>query len=302
MFTKKYMLAGELEVTYKIDPSPAATDAIEAFDVNFKFNRINNEKNIGGVNLGSLPSWVSTRDVEVTFKTYIKTNGTTSGMFGRMLQACAWAEAAGVYTFDTDPATGDSMTFWFYQDGLVTKVNGCRGTVNLNFPAGEFATAEWTFKGLYNQPTASAIVAPDWEAGSAFIVESSDFEMGSGANVNYIENFSIKQAGLESFMDINGAQGFGRSFVVDAIFTGSIDPEVTPANIVTWETAINASTTYALNYVLGAGVGNIITITAPAVQVTEGVLADKRGIQVMNLDLNFRTTEAGASPITITVS
>lgn len=307
MFTKKYVLLAKKEVTYLTDASPTGTNAVEAFDVDFSPERIVKEKNVGTINLGSLPSYISSTLVNVTFKTYLKGPGSkgVTSVLGALLQSCSLSETlveSTSATYEFDETETASTTLYFYRDGLLTKVLGARGTFSLDLTAGEWGVVTWNMKGKYVASTATAIVEPTFEATDPVIVENSDFEMGSGSNVTGIETLTISQEGLEVFKDINNDQGFGKALVVDAIFNGTIDPLIEASNIVTWETALNASTTFAMNYVLGSAAGNTITITAPEVQVTDYSVADKSGLQILNMNLAFRTDSSGTSPITIVVT
>ena len=312
MIKQKYSLLAKSEDTYLTDPTPATGDAVEAWDVSFQPVVSNLDKNISYGSHGAKASYANIGTYEVTFKTYVKATGTvntTESMFGKLLQGCGFSSTyvdSTSYTYVyTTPASQEGVTLYFYRDGLRKEINGARGVfTSMKFIAGNLAEVEWRFIGKYVAPTATAIVAPTFEAGSAYIVESGDFEFGAANNIDGIETFTLSQAGLEMFGDINNAEGFGSAKIVDALFTGTVDPEVTTTDITTWHTAINASTTYAFNFVQGSAgsTGNTITITGPAVQIMNIQEADRRGMVTANLDLAFRVTSGDSDPLKITIT
>jgi len=308
MLKRNYMLYVEKESSYKVDPTPTAADAVEAWDVEITPNRIVTERNQGSGVAGSRYAFVDSDYSTVKFKTYLAGNGTaaeaTQPIVSKLLDSCglvgAFADSKWTHGFST---TQGSVTLWFYMDGIKYVINGARCTFALNMNAGELPYVEWTGIGLYTTETAVSMLTPTSWNSIPLVCASEDFELGSGTNISGIETFTLKQNGLQFFKDINNAQGFGKSFITDLDIEGTFNPELTTALQTQFEGAVVASTTYASHIVHGSGTGEVITITMPGLQIMDWKPSDSNGL--LRADCSFKlrnTVDGSANALSITIA
>jgi len=284
--------------TYLTDPTPTGADAIEAFDIEITPARNIKERNQGFGTLGSKASFINSDVVDVKFKTFLSGNGTLNGstqpIVGKLFDACGFV---GTFTTSWDhtfSSTQGSVTIWFFIDGMKYVINGVRGNFSITMTAGEFPIVEWTMKGrMFTQSTISIMTPTTWQSNPK-VVQTEDFELGSGTNIDGIETLTIAQSGLQYFKDINNNYGFGRVAITDLDIDVKINPEMTTTLESQFETAILASTTYASHFVHGSGTGEKFTFSFPALQIVDIKYGERNGLRIADVTMKARNAVDGA--------
>lgn len=177
------------ETTYAIDAVPAGNaNAILASDVSINPLQANNvSRNLVRPYFGGSEELVGTRYVECSFSVELAGSGAagTAPAFGPLLRACALAEVITASTrVDYTPITTgqESVTIYWFDDGVLHKMLGARGTCTFNMGSGERPTMAFTFQGLYGGISAANPGAIDFSAFKTPLVvtdaNSGDVNMG----------------------------------------------------------------------------------------------------------------------------
>lgn len=285
------------EVTYGSDPTPTvAANAIEAKNVKVNYAGELLERDNVRSSISSTSPVVGKRYIEITFEAELKGSGTkgTAGRIGDLFEACAFTEvaSAGSSVTYTPNSSGKSVTFYIYNldsaSAVLNKITGAVGTLNVKCPAGQYATLEFSFKGVYNAPTDVALPStPTYETTLPPIVESATFTLNSIATLVASEiNFSIDNTIAERD-DLNSPNGIKSFLVSSRKPKGTFNPEaVLVAGYGFWADWI-ASTQRALSIVVGSASGNKCTITAPKVTVDSISDADRDSILTMDIPFSL---------------
>ena len=162
---KREVLLAKIETTYGTDPTPTtASDAIIAIDLDFKETAPPGERPIRKEALSREQFFLGERFAEITFKAEILGSGSVAlpPRVGALIRACSMTEtiSSGVnveYTPSASTDTQESVTFYLYRGGRVHEINGAVGTIKGVCEAGNLAMLEFSFMGLYNDPTLAGI-------------------------------------------------------------------------------------------------------------------------------------------------
>jgi len=302
---KRSLLLAKVEVTEGVDPVPApATDALLVSNPNVKPTGELLVRDFDRASLSPLPHVIGLKEVEVTFATELKGSGTANvGGAGDipeidpLLQACGFAvtltaespPASGNGFIEYDPASDNlkTITLYVYLDGILHKISGCRGSFSFNAEAGKFGTFEWTFKGLYTQPTDAAI-----PGGAVFNNQTPPpFLNANLALAGYaaiVQAFTFDMANdIQRRENANSAEGV-IGFVLGGRDTqGSINPEaVSEATHPFWADWKNA-VQKAFSATFGSVAGAKIDITAPKVQAREMTWGDRNTVRTYEIPMTL---------------
>lgn len=285
MISKKNILLAKSETTYGTDPTPGATDVIEAIDPQIKETFETVERPVKLKTLSSMASVAGAKFAEVTFKAEIKGSGSagTAPRLGPLLLACRNASTVVSATSVTYAPTAEtSITLWLYLDGRLHVVNGCYGTAKFLCEAGKTGMIEFSFKGLWVTPTVTALPSVTYETtvppvckGTVFsfnskttlVASKMEFDIGNSlvqrpslSATNAIQGFEITDRKPVLSFDVEGQFETSYGFRADAL-----------------------TTPRAVSYVIGATAGNICTITIPKFNITSVEYSDKDGITIESL-------------------
>lgn len=300
----KGVILAKTEVTYGVDPTPvAATNAImvenPTIDPIIKKLVRNNVRSFMGkslqLNIGE--------GLKITFKTELKGSGAagTAPEIGPLLRACNFTEvlvalASATYNPNSLIDSAESVTIYFYLDGLLHIASGCRGTFSLDAKAGEYGEISWDFTGIYAGPTDSANPVPTLNATIPPRFVSGAFALDSYAAVIAALKISIGNA-IGKRPSANAATGILQYIIKDRGVTGSIDPEVVSLATKSFWAMMASGAGVTFTGKFGATAGNICTITAPSVQLDDLKYGEREGILTYALPLNFVPTAAGNDEI-----
>jgi hypothetical protein len=289
---KKFLIAKE-ESTYGTDPTPVGgSDAIQVTNLEVTPLESDNVQAaafqgfIGNSTRGTL---VANKRVSVTFDVELAGSGAagTAPAFGPLLKACGLSETVVVSTSVTYAGVSssfDSVTIYCFYDGTRHKITGARGTVTFNFVAGQFATASFSFIGIYNAPDNTALSGTFTVANQAAALEVNDTNMTTatfyGETSQRIESFDLalnneliykETASSKEVLITNRAAG--GTAVIEAPAIGTTDYFADAVG------AASAST----SLVLGASAGNIVTLTAAQTDVTGVSYGDTNGVVSLSM-------------------
>ena len=163
LLTRKRLILLESEGTYGTDPTPTGVDAVLVRDLNITPLQSDTvSRDLVRPYLGASEQLLANTRVEVTFSVELAGSGAagTAPRYGKALLACGMAEtvvASTSVTYAPVSASFGSCTIYYNIDGVRHKVTGARGTFALGGAVGEIPTIDFTFTGIYNAPTDTAL-------------------------------------------------------------------------------------------------------------------------------------------------
>lgn len=159
-------LCAKVESTVGTAESLTASDgAINVYDVEIQADIETEERQAQG-SFSRLKGSPGARAATCTFKADMGWDGTNQPLWGSaLLKGCGLQYSANVYKPISETpydSNCSSITIGVFQDGLFKKMHGCMGNVKIVGTAGKMGMLEFEFKGLWNEPTDSAIVDPTY--------------------------------------------------------------------------------------------------------------------------------------------
>ena len=301
LLTRQTVILAKKESEYGSDPTPAAADAVAAFDVQVNPNVETVTRSLYKSTIGASQPIAGFADIEISFKTELKGSGTagTAPETSPLWTACAMDEdivAETSVTYTPTSADFDSVTIYAYKDGTLHKLHGGMGTVSIEANVGELPIASWKFKGKTDDETQASAPTPTYDSTSPVAVTDASLSYGGWSCVATKCTLDLGNE-VARRPDINAADGVKGYDITGRNASGGIDPEADPTTFDVWA-AFKASDADALSITLGATAGNICTITAPKCVLTGAPYGDRNGI--VTHDLGFTCAEnAGDDEISI---
>lgn len=164
--TRNTVILVKSEVTYGTDPVPTggANAILTSKPQITPLSAQNVNRDVLRGFMGGSEQLVGSTVVDCSFDVELVGSGAagTAPAWGPLLLACGFAEAVTAVTrVDYTPvSTGiGSVTFYWYDDGVLHKVTGARGAVQFKMTSGGIPVMSFSFKGLYSAPTAVANAA-----------------------------------------------------------------------------------------------------------------------------------------------
>lgn len=294
---RRRILLAKVESTYNTDPTPTGADnaiLIEELNWNPEGLRMVERPAIRS-SLGSLQHVYGGSLLGVSFVCEVKGSGSagTAPEIAPLLLGCGMAEtivASTSVTYKPASASQSSITLWIYEDGTLTKITGCRGTLDWSGEVGGRLMASFTFQGHFSGPTDVALATPTYDSTVPPIMINGSFSIGGFSAV--IGSFAVSM-GIELGVppDLSAADGYGEVRVTGRDVNGSIDPEQPLVASHDFMAAFKAGTTEALSLgPIGATAGNKVAITMPAVYYRNISNSDREG--VLAYDIPFGAAES----------
>jgi len=297
MLINREVILAKTEVTYNTDPVPvAANDAVLVEGVNWSPEGARMQgRNAVRASLGKLQQVFGGTLRAVSFDCELKGSGTagTAPEIGVLLRACGFGETIVASTSVTyaPVSTGiESCTIYYYQDGRLTTLTGCRGTVSFSMEAGGIAKASFNFVGHSATPSDAAIVTGTYDSTVPPTLKGASFTIDSFAAI--IGNLSFDMGiTLATPPNISASDGYGDVQITMRDVSGSIDPEDELVATEAFEANWRNGTSMALaTGVIGSTAGNRFAISMPAVYYREITQGDRDGIRTN--DLTFGAAES----------
>jgi hypothetical protein len=233
----------------------------------------------------------------VTFRTDLAWDGTATEptIFSVLMPACGWTETTNVWKPRSEaPGTNvKTLTLGVYVDGLLKTIKGAVGTWVMTLPTGRMITIEWTFTGVYIEPTSTAIIAPTYPTDAPL-----RFASAAACTFNSVamkvEQITI-DAGNEVTMleDPTQASGFIHGIITNRRPTINANPESVLVATQNRHNIWTTSTAYAIQITLDGPSTSTLGITAPKAQIVNIQEADRNRVVVD--DVEFLCTKNGAT-------
>ncbi len=306
MLASRSIILPKIESVYATDPVPVAADAMLVEELTLEIIGAKGElKPMRGF-FGSYQSIQVGQGLKISFKHHLHGAGAVAVAppVGKLFRASSYSETITPTTgpVDYEPLTdldGESLTIYFFYDGILYKALGCRGNPSaLALKSATTGAQSWEFTGLFAGPVDVAFVDPDFGTPPLPpVLESASFTLGSYAAI--VDMLNISGGNVVSMIpSMNGVDGVKGYDITDRLVTGDLDPEIVAVATKDWVTEWDGSSEMALAVTLGSVAGNKIVITGPAVQISDPPAFENRENQlVQKLALAFNPTSAGNDEI-----
>lgn len=231
---RRQLLLAKPETVVDTDAMPTAADnSMLVRDVTYGIEMQQLERPLMLADISNVPQRPGRSTVTVTFTVEVKGSGIAgkAPALGTLLRGCGFAETElptqGGFEYDPVSSNFESLTIYWYADGILHKATGCRGSFNLTAPAGDYSLVSFTFQGSYIEPVDAPLpVAPAYEASLPPIVELAELsvlELTACA-----AQFTIDAANtINPRLCVNAAKGVSGYSLTERNVTGSFNPEAT---------------------------------------------------------------------------
>jgi hypothetical protein len=248
---------------------------------------------------------LANKRVSVSFSTELSGSGSagTAPAYGPLLKSCGLSEtvvSSTSVTYAPVSTSFSSCTIYCFYDLTRHKITGARGTVTFNLVAGQIASADFQFVGIYNAPDSidmSGTFTPTNQAAGLEVNDTNittatfhgvasqrieSFDLALNNEVVYKETVSSKQS-----LIVNRAPG--GTAVIEALDTATTD----------YFAKAVAVSTGATDIILGASAGNIVRLKADQTDITGVSYGDTNGVRSLNVPYLALPTTAGNNEISL---
>lgn len=307
MLTSKAIILVKPEATYALDASPVGANAILCESASITPITKSLERNNTRATFGSKAKLVVGEGLKLTFLTELRSTGVapviTPPDIGVLFRACNYTQTivttSGQECCKYTPHSGqdgESATIWFYMDGLLFKMVGCRGTGSLSNKTNEYGKFSWEFTGIFAGPETGVAPTPSFSAAQPPIFRGAQFAIDGYAAV--IDSLSINLGNaISKRIDANAATGILSWNIVGRAVTAEIDPEVPELASKDFWAMWQDAETVTMTATVGQTAGNRCIITAPAVQIDDVSFGDREKVLTYGLTLRLKPTNAGNDEI-----
>jgi hypothetical protein len=306
IFTRKTAIFAKLESTYGVDAfsgvDPANnTDMLEIFDVTVTPNIDKIDRNPFKASLSPEASIPSKKYTELSFYTELKGYGTdTNGItkepkVTRLLQACGFSLTVNEFDDNSDGTTDrkeylltptsnniKSVTFYVYLDGVLYKIPGARGNVQVQLEANNIGKFNFTFTGLFVKPVDKAFPSIKTDELTPPLVKNVNLTMGGYAPI--LSSFEIDmQNDVVQRDDMNAEEGIGSVDIIGRNPVVSMNPDMMlVADYDIWGKFIN-NEEVLIKGIVGSDLGNKVQIDVPRVVYNSLGIGDRDSVRIYDV-------------------
>jgi hypothetical protein len=310
----------KLETTYGQDALPSgAANALLVSNLSINvLNAQNVARDVIRPYLGNSEQLVGTRYKEAGFDVELVGSGTAgiAPAWGPLMRAIGFAETLTATTrVDYTPVSTsfESVTIYWFDDGVLHKLLGARGTATLKMSVGEKPMLSFKFVGIDGGDTALAAPSTTLDAWRVpqVVVDANSGDLTFGAThavgiapaletgTTYPSEGITIDFGIQTpFQSLLGGESVP---ITDRKVTGAIKLELTAAQEVAMMADVKAATLTSLGLQHGTVVGDKVLVFMPAVQRTDPSKEDKNGNRMIGYKLNI-SPKTGNDEIRIVTS
>jgi len=304
---RNVLLFAKIETAYGTDPAPTGPAnailcrGITPQPITAEYAERTLIRGYMGAN-GSLPSAIH---AECEFEVELAGSGAagTAPKWAPLLRACGFAETltASTSAVYAPVSTGqESITLWYFLDGIKHVINGGRGSVSFETNAKNIPVMKFKFVGKYSTPTDTPNPTNADYSGfqTPVVVNNTNTSAFTVHGVSArMQSFSVDLANQVVYRNLVGYEGV---HIVDRKPTGSISIELDSVATKDWWTTVKNATAAAVSLTHGTVPGNIVKIDAPKAQPSNPQYAESDGIAMLNMGLSFNPN-TGNDELVITV-
>lgn len=248
---------------------------------------------------GASEQLVGTAYVSVDFTCELAGSGTagTAAPWGELLRACGFAEAgaAGYKDYKPDtPANQKSASIYYYDDGVLHKLLGAKGSVSLGLGIGERPTLQFSFLGKDGGVTAAANPTTTLTGWKQPLVitdpNTSDVKFGGTYATGAVTggtSYASRGLSLDVGNSVQYTPMLGGEYIdiTGREVTGSLQLDLTAAQEVTFMASVKSNTLQAISLEHGTTAGGIVGVYMTAAQLINPSKQDANGRRLIGFDL-----------------
>jgi len=302
-YIRNTTVLAKIETTYGTDAVPTgAANAILVSDVSINPIADNVSRDLIRPYMGASEELIGNKHIEIDMTVELQNGGAagTAPAWGPLLRACGFAEAALLtpsrVEYTPISTAMESVSIYYYLDGVLYKALGARGTVDFGLGIGERPTMKFKFVAVdggiaagtpsgvsftgFKTPLAvteanvntfllgCTYAAGVLSAGTSYVSRGLEFSLG--ADTKYIPTLGGESADI-----------------IDRQATGKITLDLAAADEVTMKTAIDANTLTSIGMTLGTTAGYKTMVFLPTCQRINPKTEDVDGRAMMAMDLRL---------------
>jgi len=299
MLVNREVILLKTEVSYGVDSVPTALlDGLLVENISWSNEglRMNERPAVRG-SIGMLQQVYGGTMRTMSFDVEMKGSGTagTAPEFAAALRACALAETivaatSAAYQPVSNPASHESVTIHYQQDGIRYAVLGCRGNVSFNFETGAVGKMSFNFTGHLVGPIDEALAPPVVLALVPVAVINSAFTVGGFAAIVNAVTLDVSNT-MALPPDMAAADGFNEVQITARDPNGSYDPEAELLAVENPHTDFSNGVSLAVSIgSVGSVAGNIYDFDMPSIYYRDVAPGDRDGIRTY--DIPFGAAES----------
>ena len=299
LLSRKRLILVKTESTYGTDSTPAGTDAllVRNLDITPLSGDVVSRDLIRPY-MGNFDQLIGMTSVAINFEVELAGSGTagTAPKYDAILKACGLAAtivSSTSVTYAPVSASFSSATIYFNVDGVLHKLTGCRGSMNMSCAVGAIPTLAFNLTGVYNSPTDTAAPAVTYSAQATPLI----FREGNTSAFSFFSYSGILQS-----VDFNLANdlvyrelvgGTKETLITDRKPAGTVMIEAPTIATKDFFTTALASSTGNLTFLHGTTAGNRVTFLASQVDVLNPTYQDQDSIMMLSVPYVAIPTTAG---------
>ena len=292
------------EVTYALDPVPtggANAMLVSNLTIN-PINATNVSRDLIRPYLGGSEQLLGTKFVEMAFDIELVGGGTVAvaPAWGPLMLACGMQEVVtATFRVDYIPKSSafGSATIYWYDDGVLHKATGCRGTFTIDMGVGKRPVMSFKFTGIYASPTAvsnPAVTLTAWKTPMVVTDTNTQDTMFGGTHTTTVApaitgGTAYPSQGLMLDMgntvNFNAILGGETVDLTQRAVTGKVVLDLTAAQEVSLMGAVEAATLQTIGLIHGTVTNQKVMIWMPGVQLYNPSKVDVNGKRMVGFDL-----------------
>jgi len=306
MLVNREVILAKIEGTYGTDSVPVeGVDAMLVENLSWSNEGLRmNERPAVRANIGMLQQVYGGRMMSVSFDVELKGGGGAVDAppeFGPLLRACGFGEtinAAVDVTYEPVSTGHESVSLYYYQDGIRYTVLFCRGNVSFNFEAVALGKMSFTLTGHIGPITDVAIASPTYQSNVPPALINVPFTIGAfGAVINAL-TWDMSNT-IATPADISASDGYSAVELTSRDPNGSYDPE---SELLATEDPfadLTGDATLAITTgVIGPGIGERYQIDMPVVSYRDISPGDRDGVRTYEIPFGMAES-TGDDEVTI---
>lgn len=315
-YVRNTAVLAKLETGYGTDSTPTGT-ANSMLVSNLSINPLN----AGNVDralirpyFGAGEQLLGTAYVECGFDVEMAGAGTAgvAPAYGPLLKACGWSETTSSGTnciyMPTTPGT-DSVSIYWYDDGLLHKALGARGTFMIKATIGIKPVFSFRFLAIDGGVTATAnatttltafrtpLVVTDSNTGDLVLNGTYGTSTISGGTSLVSQGLEIDVANNVVHTPLLGGESVD---ITDRSVQAKISVDLTASQEATLTTGVKAATLYTLGMIHGTAAGNKVMVWGTQAQLINPQKVDLNGRRLIGYDARL-TPSTGNDELRIVV-
>lgn len=291
MLINREVVQAKIEVTYGTDAVPVAgTDDILVENISWSNEGLRmTARPAVRASLGELQHIYGGTLRGISFDVELKGAGGAVDVppeSGPLLRACGFGETINAVvdvTYEPVSSAFESITIYYFQDGIRYNLLGCVGNVSFNLETGMPGKMSFNFVGHLVAPTDVALIAPTYDIVVPAPLLSVPFTIGAFSAIINALTFDMGNT-ISQVPDIAASDGYGEIRLTKRDVNGSYDPEAELVAADDPEADLRNGATLALaTGVVGSSIGNRYQITMPLVTYRDQSPGDREGVRTYEI-------------------